>query len=426
MVEVGMGDGRRRWRAAARALLATVALLGLLAAPAAAAVAAALDPAVAEQRAEWSAAEAGVEDAVALADELAAALADAEAAEREAAALADAETAALVQRERDLERAEEALHTAEVEATAAHADLRGAIAAYERALAAARQRRVELQTAAASIYAQGDPRVQAVDGLVHALDQSANVSEFLAATERLTYVTRDARARLDGAAGEVDDRGDDALVAAEVLARRRAAEAAALAARDTADGAAQAQRARRDAALEALDAAGAHVDGLRDELVDAEAALVEARDRLTAALTGLQGLGWRAGVPGPHGLAWPIDGRPGSGFGPRLHPIHNVVRPHQGVDVGAPTGQPVVAAAAGVVAHAGPRGGYGITVIIDHGAGLSTLYAHLSALDVRQGQSVNQAQLIGRAGSTGQSTGPHLHFEVRDGGRPQDPMRYYR
>jgi len=97
---------------------------------------------------------------------------------------------------------------------------------------------------------------------------------------------------------------------------------------------------------------------------------------------------------------------------------------HTGIDLRAAWGEPVAAAAAGRVIFAGPYGGYGNAVIIDHGGGMSTLYAHLSSIAVGYGETVTAGQTIGRVGSTGLSTGPHLHFEVRIDGQPVDPMPY--
>lgn len=134
---------------------------------------------------------------------------------------------------------------------------------------------------------------------------------------------------------------------------------------------------------------------------------------------------WRAAAPGPGGLLWPTDGRVGSGYGYRTHPITRQRRMHTGVDVGGPTGQPIIAAAEGMVVGSGWRGGYGLTVVIDHGGGLATLYAHQSRVDVSQGQVVQAGQKVGEIGSTGQSTGPHLHFEVRVDGVPRNPMDWY-
>ena len=124
-------------------------------------------------------------------------------------------------------------------------------------------------------------------------------------------------------------------------------------------------------------------------------------------------------------VEWPV--RPPtvtSGYGPRRHPIFGVVRPHNGIDIDGDTGDPVKASYSGKVIIATYRTGYGNTVVIDHGLGRSTLYAHLHKINVRVGQSVDSGQLIGTVGSTGWSTGPHLHFEVRIDGRPEDPRRY--
>jgi murein DD-endopeptidase MepM/ murein hydrolase activator NlpD len=123
------------------------------------------------------------------------------------------------------------------------------------------------------------------------------------------------------------------------------------------------------------------------------------------------------GRPGS-GLIRPVEGRVTSGFGMRWG------RMHQGIDISASTGTPIRAAQAGVVITAGTMGGYGNVVIVSHGGGFSTLYAHQSRLASAVGQDVAQGQIIGYVGSTGHSTGPHLHFETRVNGTPQNPMRY--
>lgn len=132
-----------------------------------------------------------------------------------------------------------------------------------------------------------------------------------------------------------------------------------------------------------------------------------------------------AGTPGRGRLVWPTNGGMTSGYGYRTHPVFGTPRMHTGIDISGATGQPVVAAAAGLVLQAGWRGGYGLTAVIGHGDGLATLYAHQSALAVTAGQWVEQAQHVGDVGSTGFSTGPHLHFEVRVNGEPRDPMDWY-
>ena len=97
---------------------------------------------------------------------------------------------------------------------------------------------------------------------------------------------------------------------------------------------------------------------------------------------------------------------------------------HEGIDIGAGSGTPIRAAAAGTVIHAGWLGGYGNLVVIDHGGGVATAYGHQSSIAAGSGAFVAQGQVIGYVGSTGNSTGPHLHFEVRVNGAPQDPLGY--
>ena len=121
---------------------------------------------------------------------------------------------------------------------------------------------------------------------------------------------------------------------------------------------------------------------------------------------------------------WPVNGSVGSGFGPRIHPISGGSRMHTGVDIGASSGTPIKAADGGVVVMAGPNGGYGNWTLIDHGGGLATGYGHQSSIGVSRGQRVSRGEVIGRVGSTGASTGPHLHWEVRVNGNPVDPMRW--
>ena len=120
----------------------------------------------------------------------------------------------------------------------------------------------------------------------------------------------------------------------------------------------------------------------------------------------------------------PVPGEIGSGFGNRVHPIFGTVRFHAGVDYAADMGDPIQAAASGTVIQVKYREGYGNTVMIDHGRGWSTLYAHLSSFAVSVGAQVALGQTIGAIGSTGWSTGPHLHFEIRFEGVPQNPTKY--
>jgi murein DD-endopeptidase MepM/ murein hydrolase activator NlpD len=125
---------------------------------------------------------------------------------------------------------------------------------------------------------------------------------------------------------------------------------------------------------------------------------------------------------------WPIHGRINSGFGYRFHPIHHRTIMHTGLDIGGPNHGAIHAADGGQVIWAGWKGGYGKAIMLNHGnrggRNLVTLYGHLSSINVSAGQSVSKGQLIGLEGSTGYSTGPHLHFEVRVNGAPTNPLNY--
>jgi murein DD-endopeptidase MepM/ murein hydrolase activator NlpD len=129
-------------------------------------------------------------------------------------------------------------------------------------------------------------------------------------------------------------------------------------------------------------------------------------------------------------ISWPLRGRLMSYFGYRVHPIFRRRRYHTGLDISAPSGTPIRSADGGEVISAGWRSGYGKVIIVSHGQkkgrNISTLYAHLSSIGVGVGQNVGKGQVIGRVGSTGWSTGPHLHFEVRVNGAAVDPLGWLR
>lgn len=140
----------------------------------------------------------------------------------------------------------------------------------------------------------------------------------------------------------------------------------------------------------------------------------------TAAATGLT-----PGSESLEGYIMPTAGSVGSAFGPRVHPIFGTVRQHTGVDIGSSTGNPIWASKDGRVIFAGWKGGYGNTVILVHGDGtVTTLYAHMSVIHSDVGDQIDQGEVIGEIGSTGFSTGPHLHFEVRVNGTPKDPVAF--
>ena len=184
---------------------------------------------------------------------------------------------------------------------------------------------------------------------------------------------------------------------------------------------AQNDRATAMQAIEELNASSAQVSAMLKERQAARAAAAAAAAQTSAG----QGQGasdnW---VQGTGQLGWPVSGEITSPYGYRVHPIWGTTIYHSGIDIGVDEGTPVHAADGGVVVWSGWMGGYGYAVVIDHGNGLSTLYGHNSELAVDEGQSVAKGQVISYAGSTGNSTGPHVHFEVRVNGDPVDPMGY--
>lgn len=192
----------------------------------------------------------------------------------------------------------------------------------------------------------------------------------------------------------------------------------------------QSRVAQEDLRRQAADEEGRHVallEEVRGRVAEFEARILalQAESELIAAfLQSLQtGQAVVGGVKGRLGL--PVaSARVTSAFGPRVHPVLGTVRLHAGLDFGAAHDTPIRAAADGVVASAAVRGGYGNAVIIDHGDSLATLYAHQSRMLVAEGQRVRRGQVIGAVGSTGMSTGPHLHFEVRLAGTPVDPVAF--
>ncbi len=150
-------------------------------------------------------------------------------------------------------------------------------------------------------------------------------------------------------------------------------------------------------------------------------ALIQERERELEAQRRAAGIAAPETGGGAGMFSWPVTGTITSPFGWRPNPFGGSPEFHQGLDIAAPTGTTVTAAAGGTVIMAQWYGGYGNYILIDHGGGYSTGYGHLSAIYVSNGQTVTRGQAIGAVGSTGQSTGPHLHFEVRINGKPVDP-----
>lgn len=181
---------------------------------------------------------------------------------------------------------------------------------------------------------------------------------------------------------------------------------------------AQNDRAVAMQAIEELNASSAQISAMLKERQAARAAAAAA-----AAQAAGQGSSY-TWVQGTGQLGWPVSGEITSPYGYRVHPIWGTTIYHSGIDIGVDEGTPVHAADSGVIVWSGWMGGYGYAVVIDHGNGLSTLYGHNSELAVDEGQSVSKGQVVAYAGSTGNSTGPHVHFEVRENGDPVDPMGY--
>jgi murein DD-endopeptidase MepM/ murein hydrolase activator NlpD len=129
----------------------------------------------------------------------------------------------------------------------------------------------------------------------------------------------------------------------------------------------------------------------------------------------------QANEGGPGSFSWPASGPITSPFGMRVHPGTGAFKMHTGIDIGAPMGATITAAASGRVIFAGVESGYGNTIIVDHGGQTSTLYAHCSQIFVGNNQDVQRGQAIGAVGATGDATGPHLHFEIRINGVAVDP-----
>ena len=213
---------------------------------------------------------------------------------------------------------------------------------------------------------------------------------------------KDAIARREGAVAD----------AARVLQEKTDELAALRAAQAASQAAALAVRQQKAGALKGVNQDLAELERQEDQILAESQAL-------TGVITGSSGSGQGTGS-----LIYPVNGPITSPFGWRIHPILGYKKFHTGVDFGVGYGTPIRAADSGTVIYATWMGGYGNVIIVDHGDGLSTLYAHQSSLAVGTGARVTRGQTVGYVGSTGFSTGPHLHFEVRVNGNPVDPMGY--
>jgi murein DD-endopeptidase MepM/ murein hydrolase activator NlpD len=223
---------------------------------------------------------------------------------------------------------------------------------------------------------------------------------------------RDVLDRLHAAQEDETIQREAMTQARELAHQRRAAAQAKLAELTAAQAAQRRARAQLDARIREYTEEARQMASLEGVL----SARIREDERRLAAQLAPPALGDPGKVSGA-GLIWPVRGPVTSGFGMRWG------RMHQGIDISAGSGTAIRAAKAGTVTFAGTMSGYGNVITIAHAGGLTTLYAHQSRLAVTGG-SVSQGQVIGYVGSTGHSTGPHLHFETRAGGSPQNPMRY--
>jgi murein DD-endopeptidase MepM/ murein hydrolase activator NlpD len=180
---------------------------------------------------------------------------------------------------------------------------------------------------------------------------------------------------------------------------------------------------RRQEVLAELEHAAVLLAKVNQDIAEYEgeiSALEKESDQIAAELAAKQTTGGES----PGIIGWPVSASVGSGFGYRVHPIFGTRKLHTGIDLNAGSGTPIKASESGTVILAHTYGGYGRAVVIDHGGGLSTLYAHQSSMLVSEGQRVERGDVIGYVGCTGYCTGPHLHFETREWGTPVDPMKY--
>lgn len=306
----------------------------------------------------------------------------------------------------ELERAVDALYRGKRRLQIARAHLK-------RALVALRQRLI-------AIYESGVP------DMVSVLLSSRSYSEFAARSEYLTRIQEQDDAivervrelrneskgrvqRLRVVEAEIEVARDAIAAREEELARARAD--------------AEARRAElvsvRADRQQALGRVRLEVDRFSSNIAELQEQIAEEINQASSSIP------LPAGPPAPgassSGLIWPVEGVLTSGFGPRWGSFH------PGIDIGAPEGTPIHAAASGTVVlmqSEAESGGYGNYTCIDHGGGLSTCYAHQTSFATSIGAGVSQGEVIGYVGNTGFSTGPHLHFEVRINGEPQDPLGY--
>jgi murein DD-endopeptidase MepM/ murein hydrolase activator NlpD len=276
--------------------------------------------------------------------------------------------------------------------------------------------RDDVRHSAVLLYQHGDGTEMI--GLLGSTDGSGDLVEGKHYLQRVSDKRQDDAKRVTHLKQQLDAQRD------AVAQQKQQADAARSAAADEKaqlDALAVQQASARGAADNALQVENAALTNAISQHDEAEAALAQESARI-AAIAQSAGDG---PAQGDGTFIWPVSGPITSPFGYRTDPITGATAFHSGIDIGAACGTPIKAAGTGTVLTAGWNdGGYGNMTLVSHGNGMSTLYGHQSSIIVSAGQAVTQGQVIGYVGSTGKSTGCHLHFEVRVGGNPVDPRGY--
>ncbi|MFN2608450.1 MAG: murein hydrolase activator EnvC [Acidimicrobiales bacterium] len=317
-------------------------------------------------------------------------------------------------------------------ADAAHQSELAALAGVQEATARldaldARVRGLRQDLARRAVQAYTDP---ASGGGFMTLAKSASLDEAASRQTLLDLVQSSTTGVVEGLRGTRQDQAEAAKAlrsAHQVASQRASAEAAKTRTLQASRAAQQATHAELTKRISDLQAESSELASHEQDLET----LIRQRSAAVAAAAAAAGGGGGSGGgpvapgtqvgsgnPSSYGLIWPIHAVVTSEFGPRWGGFH------PGIDIAGSYGTPIAAAKAGTVVFAGPNDGYGNFVVIDHGGGLSTAYAHQSSIAVSEGQRVSQGQVIGFEGSTGFSTGPHVHFEVRIDGVAQNPRLY--
>jgi murein DD-endopeptidase MepM/ murein hydrolase activator NlpD len=250
-----------------------------------------------------------------------------------------------------------------------------------------------------------------VEGFGDFVRRVAVIGNVVREDEREIVEVREVRAQIERSLDSLDQLEKEASAQLSVLNVER----------DRAARVAGAVRGREQAVSGELATSYARLGSIEEQKEQYERETAELEAESFAIEAFLRGRGSGPAKVSPRGMIWPVNGPITSGYGWREHPVLGGRRFHAGIDIGASTGTLIAAAGEGTVIFAGLKNGYGNTVIVDHGGGIATLYAHQSTIGSSVGQAVRRGQTIGYVGCTGYCTGPHLHFEVRVNGEHVDP-----